>query len=112
MRRLLLVGPYLLVVLAGAFGFNRLEDQNDKLKKIIVEQTAQSLDRRIADCKAMDDVGVAIKAGVAVLPDDPRLAEFVTLYNAAIDAAIVTAKTRKGYSADCSQIGSPPKPGG
>lgn len=67
-----------------------------------------SLARRTADCHAMDDVGTAIKAGLSVLPDDPRTAEFVIAYGAAVDAAVVTAKARKGYSADCSHIGNPP----
>lgn len=74
---------------------------------------AETFARRVADCHSLDDVGSAIKAGVSVLPSDPRVTEFVANYDAAVDAAIVTAKTRKGYSADCAQIGAPPtQPGG
>lgn len=73
---------------------------------------AATADRRLADCHSMDDVGAAIKAGVSVLPADPQVAEFITEYNAAVDKAIVQAKARKGYSADCKVISAPPSNGG
>lgn len=94
---------------AAFLGVRHQQDKDD----------ADVLSRRTADCHSMDDVGSAVKAvkaGLTVLPADPRTSEFIAAYNtavdAAVDAAVITAKTRKGYSADCTQIGTPPKPGG
>lgn len=103
----------------------------DRADKATAENEAQTATRRTADCHALDDVGAAAKEAVRGAMStllDPQftggtanpdlLKRFIDTFNAngasAVDAAIVQAKARKGYSADCTQIGPPPttQPGG
>lgn len=95
------------------------------------DQTAANRkDSRAAFCGSFDDIGDAAKAGTdglvgtltdpAIVPDPERLRAFAeraqTNADAAVDAAIVKARERNGFSADCTQIGLPPttttQPGG
>lgn len=87
-------------------------------------QEAQALERRAADCRSYDDIANAIKQGnlgaIRTILDpqfvgnmnpaelQPFVDAFAANGAAGVDAAIVAARARKGYSADCSKIGKPP----
>ncbi len=77
--------------------------------KRLADQDADVHARRTADCHSLDDIADANKAGAAAVI---RNAVALGLYNQATDARFMEIKRRKGYSADCSKINDPPKPGG
>jgi hypothetical protein len=108
-QRLLIIGPYLLIVAVAFFG---LHEQEARVTAINQDRT----EAKFRDCRAYDDVGHAIEAGITVLteqmgarPQTPEeqqaLAQFIAKYTAAVDGQITRAKLNKGYSADCRQVG-------
>lgn len=120
------LGVGIVGIVAGVRGTNAA----DRAQAQLNENASNTATRRIADCHSLDDVGAAakeaVRGGLTTLLDpqftggaaNPDLLQrFIDAFNAngasAVDAAIVQAKARKGYSADCTQIGPPPtQPGG